>query len=69
MRYRIVFWHGQDDRLLADLKAADSELIEECGKYYFAGSLDEFAHLWDRPFIVRPDHCICISQYNNFGQR
>jgi hypothetical protein len=62
---KIVFWHGRDKKLEAEIEVL---CRKEGDDYYWYGSLDEFKERYCDKFIVYPE-CICITQYGNWGQR
>ena len=66
--WKIFFWHGQNEEL-AKLIDGFCER-DELNQFSYQGSLDNFADLYQRKFIVDyKRRLISITEYSGFGQR
>ncbi len=72
-KYRIYFWHGFSESVaerldnIVGVLSCDGE--DNRTEYFYEGSLDHFAEAYERLFTVIDNEVICVTQYNNFGQR
>ena len=81
--YRIYFWHGFSEKVFKKIKnqfGDDLYLYPEFGdadryvnQYRINTDLNTFSEKYDQKFMVlRADDgidTICVTQFNNFGQR
>jgi hypothetical protein len=71
-KFRVIGWHGMDEKLVTKLKAIGT--LQEEDRFYYTGTLDSFAEQWKDKFMYHPEcegepALIAVTQYGSFSQR